>query len=44
MNTKSPFIHTGLSVQTKFGSRNLYENSIRLVEKFTDKNGNDVFI
>ena len=43
MNTKSPFIHTGLSVQTKFGSRNLYENSIRLAEKFKDKNGKDLF-
>jgi len=32
MDTKNPFIHTGLSVQQKFGSRNLFENSIRLAE------------
>jgi len=43
MNTKSPFIHTGLSIQTKFGSRELFENSIRLAEKFSDKNGEDLF-
>ena len=43
MDTKNPFIHTGLSIQTKFGSRDLYENSIRLAEKFQDKNGEDLF-
>ena len=43
MDTKNPFVHTGLSIQTKFGSRNLFENSIRLAEKFQDKNGDDIF-
>ena len=43
MDTKDPFIHTGLSVQQKFGSRNLSESIIRLAEKFQDKNGKDVF-
>ena len=43
MNTKNPFQHQGLSVQQKFGSRNLSESSIRLAEKFTDKNGEDIF-
>ena len=44
MDTKDPFIHTGLSIQTKYGSRNLYESSFRLAEKFKDKSGNDIFI
>ena len=43
MDTKNPFIHTGLSVQQKFGSRNLSESIIRLAEKFQDKNGEDIF-
>ncbi|HJM16687.1 MAG TPA: TonB-dependent receptor [Flavobacteriales bacterium] len=43
MDTKNPFIHTGLSVQQKFGSRNLSESIIRLAEKFQNKNGEDIF-
>ena len=43
MDTKNPFIHTGLDIQTKFGSRRLFENSIRLAEKYLDKEGNDLF-
>ena len=43
MDTKNPFIHTGLSVQQKFGSRNLSESSIRLAEKFQNKSGEDIF-
>ena len=43
MDTKNPFIHTGLDIQTKFGSRNLFENSIRLAEKFQNKKGEDIF-
>ncbi|MBT7480961.1 MAG: TonB-dependent receptor [Flavobacteriales bacterium] len=43
MNTKNPFQHQGLSVQQKFGSRNLSESIIRLAEKFKDKNGEDIF-
>ena len=43
MDTKNPFIHTGLSVQQKFGSRNLSESSIRLAEKFQNNKGEDIF-
>ena len=43
MDTKNPFIHTGLSIQQKFGSRNLCESIIRLAEKFQNKNGEDIF-
>ena len=43
MDTKNPFVHTGLSFQSKFGSRNLFENSLRLAEKFQDKKGEDIF-
>ena len=43
METKNPFIHTGLSFQQKFGSRNLSESIIRLAEKFQGKNGKDIF-
>ncbi len=43
MITKDPFIHNGLSIQTKFGNRNLYENNIRLCEKFQGKTGKDIF-
>ena len=42
MDTKDPFMHNGLSIQTKFGNRNLFENAIRLSEKFQDKNGKDI--
>ena len=43
METKDPFIHTGIDIQTKFGNRNLYENSIRISEKFKNIHGIDVF-
>ena len=43
MDTKNPFVHTGLSIQSKFGSRNLFENSIRLAEKFQNNDGEDFF-
>ena len=43
MKTLSPFINQGLTIQYKFGSRNLFENAFRLAEKFIDKNGNDLF-
>ena len=33
----------GLSIQYKFGSRNLFENSVRLAEKFQNSKGEDVF-
>ena len=41
MTTISPFIKQGLLVQYKFGTRNLFENSIRLARKFKNKNGDD---
>ena len=34
METTNPFMQPGLSIQYKFGSRNLFENSVRLAEKF----------
>ena len=37
MTTLSPFIKQGLSIQYKFGERQLFENSIRLAEKFQNK-------
>ena len=43
MTTLSPFIKEGLTIQYKFGSRNLFENSFRLARKFQDKKGNDLF-
>ncbi len=43
MDTKNPFVHTGLSFQSKFGSRNLFENSFRLAEKFQNQQGEDIF-
>ena len=43
MTTLSPFVQQGLTVQYKLGSRNLFENSFRLAEKFTSKNGENLF-
>ena len=43
MTTLSPFIQQGLTVQYKLGSRNLFENSFRLAEKITSKNGENIF-
>jgi len=43
MTTRNPFTQPGLSIQYKFGSRQLFENSIRLAEIFKDKEGNDLF-
>ncbi|MDP7567945.1 MAG: carboxypeptidase-like regulatory domain-containing protein, partial [Flavobacteriales bacterium] len=43
METRNPFIQPGLSIQYKFGSRNLFENSVRLAEKFQNSKGKDVF-
>ena len=43
MTTLSPFIQQGLTIQYKFGSRNLFENSFRLAKKFQNKKGEDVF-
>ena len=37
ITTKDPFLYPGLSVQTKYGERNLFENSIRYAETFNDK-------
>ena len=43
MKTLSPFVKQGLSIQYRFGSRNLFENSFRLAEKFLNKEGEDIF-
>jgi len=43
METRNPFMQPGLSIQYKFGSRNLFENSVRLAEKFQNSKGEDIF-
>ena len=43
METRSPFMQPGLSIQYKFGSRSLFENSVRLAEKFQNSKGEDIF-
>jgi len=43
METRNPFMQPGLSIEYKFGSRNLFENSIRLAEKFQNSKGVDIF-
>ena len=43
MNTRSPFMNPGLSVQYKFGSRQLFENSFRFADVIKNKNGEDKF-
>ena len=37
ITTKDPFLYPGLSVQTKYGERNLFDNSIRYAKIFNDK-------
>tara|TARA_X000000950_G_scaffold27119_1_gene29202 strand:+ start:30890 stop:33751 length:2862 start_codon:yes stop_codon:yes gene_type:complete len=37
ITTKDPFLYPGLSVQTKYGERNLFDNSIRYAKNFNDK-------
>jgi len=43
MTTRNPFMQQGLSIQYKFGERQLFENSIRYAEKFQNKDGEDIF-
>ena len=43
MNTKSPFIHQGLSVSLKTGERDLFEGAIRYAKAFKNKKGEDKF-
>ncbi|MFT5250766.1 MAG: iron complex outermembrane receptor protein [bacterium] len=43
MTTLSPFIKQGLSIQYKFGERQLFENSVRFAEKFQNNKGEDIF-
>ena len=43
MTTLNPFIKPGLEIQYKFGSRNLFENSFRLAERFQNKEGENIF-
>ena len=37
ITTKDPFLYPGLSVQTKYGERNLFDNSIRYAKIFNNK-------
>lgn len=41
METKSPFIHKGLSLQLKAGERNLLDGCLRWSDAIKNKNGND---
>lgn len=41
METKSPFIHKGLSFQLKAGERNLLDGCLRWADAFKNKNGDD---
>jgi len=43
MTTLNPFMQQGLTIQYKFGERQLFENSIRYAEKFQNKAGEDIF-
>ena len=43
MTTRNPFMQQGLSIQYKFGERQLFENSIRYAEKFQNIDGEDIF-
>ena len=43
MTTRSPFLNPGLSVQYKFGSRRLFENSFRFADVIKNKNGDNKF-
>ncbi len=43
MTTRSPFLKPGLTIQYKFGTRRLFENSFRLADVIKDKNGNNKF-
>ena len=43
MMTRSPFLQPGLTIQYKFGSRRLFENSFRFADVIKDKEGNQKF-
>lgn len=43
METKSPFLHKGLSAYVKVGERNLIESGIRWAAAYKNKKGNDYF-
>ena len=43
MATRSPFLQPGLTVQYKFGSRRLFENSFRFADVIKDKDGKNKF-
>lgn len=43
MKTRSPFLQPGLTVQYKFGTRRLFENSFRFADVIKDKEGNNKF-
>ena len=43
MTTQNPFIYPGLTIQYKFGTRRLFENSFRLAKNFENKEGEKIF-
>lgn len=43
MQTKSPFLHRGLSVLVKGGERNMFEGAVRYAKSFKNKEGEDLF-
>lgn len=43
MHTKDPFLFKGLTVQQKFGERNLRETAVRWADALKNKAGRDVF-
>ncbi len=43
MTTLNPFAKQGLTIQYKIGTRNLFESSFRLAEKFQNKSSKDLF-
>ncbi|MEO6190117.1 MAG: TonB-dependent receptor [Saprospiraceae bacterium] len=43
METKSPFLHKGLSASIKTGERNLLEAAVRWADAFKNKKGNEYF-
>ncbi|MEM7659580.1 MAG: TonB-dependent receptor, partial [Bacteroidota bacterium] len=43
MNTKSPFVHKGVSAQVKLAERNMVEGAVRVAKAFKNKAGKDKF-
>src|SRR5690606_23063821 len=43
IRTKDPFLHPGLSVNVKYGERNLFKGEFRYAKVFTDSRGENRF-